>query len=371
MSTKNCTNCDPVYIEKCDKDICDIEVPANCVIVNEKYPCIGVNTKPTKLSVFLQKLVDYLCNLVLESSCTAAVSEDDTCCGYLEDKFVSSDLVTTEIITDESGCQKIRFNSTDEKVKVNSNDTNIIIGGSQYLFDKFVDGAVSPALDITNPTAPKIKFLFKTITFTSRYTGEQIISPASILSPIPISDTAVGIGDGRGTPILGRRVAGGQYQGWSILTGSNTYGGVNQPTLSSYVFTTLPPSPLNPEGLNGTANNCIFQLANGVYNIAISGSLEVAVDNPSGVLIWYLQVLNPNNTSTTCRLPLVREVVLNTFTNTEASLLFAGEIKGVTVPLTGCSTTANRLLMRIINATDEEINANPFDSINITFQKIG
>jgi hypothetical protein len=364
MSTKNCTNCDPVYIEKCDKDICDIEVPANCVIVNEKYPCIGVNTKPTKLSVFLQKLVDYLCNLVLESSCTAAVSEDDTCCGYLEDKFVSSDLVTTEIITDESGCQKIRFNSTDEKVKVNSNDTNIIIGGSQYLFDKFVDGAVSPALDITNPTAPKIKFIFKTITFTSRYTGAQFSSQ------IPISDTTVGIGDGRGTPILGRIVPGGQYQGWSILTGSNTYGGVNEPTLSNYDFTTNTAN-LNEEGLSGTANNCIFQLANGVYNIAISGSLEVAVDDPSGVLIWYLQVLNPDNTNTTCRLPLVREVVLNTFTNTEASLLFAGEIKGVAVPLTGCSTTANRLLMRIINATDEAITANQFDSISITFQKIG
>jgi hypothetical protein len=108
MSTKNCTNCDPVYIEKCDKDICDIEVPANCVIVNEKYPCIGVNTKPTKLSVFLQKLVDYLCNLVLESSCTVAVSSDDTCCGYLEDKFVS-DTLDIETETDENDCQKIRL----------------------------------------------------------------------------------------------------------------------------------------------------------------------------------------------------------------------------------------------------------------------
>jgi hypothetical protein len=108
MSTKNCTNCDPVYIEKCDKDICDIEVPANCVIVNEKYPCIGINTKPTKLSVFLKKLVDYLCNLVLESSCTVAVSADDTCCGYLEDKFVS-DTLDIEIETDENDCQKIRL----------------------------------------------------------------------------------------------------------------------------------------------------------------------------------------------------------------------------------------------------------------------
>jgi len=408
MSTKNCTNCDPIYIEKCDKDICDIEVPANCVIVNEKYPCIGINTKPTKLSVFLKKLVDYLCNLVLESSCTVsvsadddccdylankfedsdtvtkeivtdldgcqkikfnstsctvAVSEDDTCCGYLEDKFVS-DTLDIETVTDLDGCQKIQFNSTDEKVKVNSNDTT-----SEFLIEKFVDGAVSPFLDTSIPTAPKIKFLFKTITFTSRYNAST--------SLITVSDPNVLLKDGRGTAIVGEyNPLSAKYIGWSEVAGSNTYNGVDEPILIDYDFSVV--GSINPEGVSGSlqADNCMFELADGVYNITISGSLEVKTNDPQGVFIWYLQTLQSNFSTTTCRLPLVREVVLTTYADTEESVLFAGEIKGVVFPLLnsncgGGSLPINRILMRIINATDKATQPNEYDGISITFEKIG
>jgi len=297
------------------------------------------------------------------TSCTVAVSEDDPCCDYLENKFEDSDTVTKEIFTDLDGCQKIQFNSTDEKVKVNSNDTT-----SEFLRAKFVDGAVSPFLDTSIPTAPKIKFLFKTITFNSRYNGR--------VSPIPVSNLGIDIEDGRGTPIVGEYDAlSAKYIGWSVVSGSNTYNGVDEPILFNYDFST---GTLNAEGLafSGQADNCIFQLADGIYNISISGSLQVKISDPQGVFIWYLQNLQSNFSTTDCRLPLVREVVLTASANTEEQVLFAGEIKGVVFPLQnsncgGGSLPINRILMRIINATNTDNVPYYYDGISITFEKIG
>ena len=115
----DCLDCKPNILNKQDSIIaiptcdecgtlevqCDGEyIYTDCVKSNVALDCINTAVGATQ-TVVNQAIVAKLCNI--DQSCTASISVNDNCCGYLEDKIVSDSLdITTE---STSGCEVLRI----------------------------------------------------------------------------------------------------------------------------------------------------------------------------------------------------------------------------------------------------------------------
>ena len=251
--------------------------------------------------------------------------------------------------------------------KVDTNDTL-----PNHLFSKFIDGSVVPvkvtsgSYSVTNP---KVKFVTKSITFTSRYTG-----PAGTPDIIPIIDTGP-VSLNRGFPILGESYTPGYYGGWTVVV-DNFNGSSDTPYLEDRYFGS--PYPINGEGIVGTGSNSIFVLQDGTYNVAISGSLNLGPGfTASGVVAYRLQYLTDDQTQlAACTVPLTRHFVSISSNTLESTLYFSGEKKGLLVDktLTGCGGpgigVGGRFLLRVLNMTDGIFEPSQYDCVEITFEKV-
>lgn len=240
-----------------------------------------------------------------------------------------------------------------------------------YLFDKFVDGNISPVKVDSgsySPTNPKIKFIQKSITFTSRYTGST--------TSIPVVDTGVSTVN-RGFPILGL-FNGTTYDGWSVVS-DDFGGGIDTPTLEDRYFGD--PLPINREGVtwagatSGTGSNCVFVLTDGTYRVSISGSINLGPGfTASGIVAYRFQYLSSNTSVLPgCITPLCREATSTSSNSIEGGVYFSNQtILVVDTTLTGCGGAGGggRFLLRVLNMTGTTLNPSAFDAVNITFEKI-
>ena len=274
MSTP-CTNCKDSILNKtstligsplcngnCPEDYVCLDItPAGCVSIQGKEDCI---TNGDTVQEQIDNIRDYVCNTVA---------------------------------------------SQDIYVKVNSNDAV-----SGYLFDKFVEGDVTPILDTTTPTAPKIKFIKQIKGFST--------------SPQAIADNA---------------------------NPCNAYynSGVNLTSTWNQTVDTF----LDPTDVTVLGNT--FTLKKGIYNISIVSNLtsnSPFSSAPSFVQTQFKLVGGGGNIYVVARAIIVC---------TDESAAFASaETKGITI------SSTSSFNVNIFNKTGNTLN-NANANIDISFEKVG
>jgi hypothetical protein len=121
----DCPNCKDSLLNKqvssipvpeCADD-CPTEVDCNgislstkCVVSDVALDCIDTEVGATQTEIN-QAFDEKLCQ-VTESNCTASISNEDNCCGFLSDKIVEGDGINVDVITNGLGCQVLQISET-------------------------------------------------------------------------------------------------------------------------------------------------------------------------------------------------------------------------------------------------------------------